>query len=125
MATEATILCVEDDEDIRFLIERALKRYFTTVLLAENGEEGYRVYREKKPDIILSDIQMPILDGIEMSRRIKKENPHIPIIVTSAYNEEVHLNNAKAIGIERYVRKPIVIKNLIETIYEVMGKKPD
>lgn len=123
MLKDATILCVEDDEDIRFLIERALKRYFSEILLAENGEEGLKIYKEKKPDIIISDIQMPIMDGIEMARQIKKEAPDFPIIVTSAYNEEVHLNNAKAIGIEKYVRKPIIMKDLIRIIQETLGSK--
>lgn len=49
MLTDATILCVEDDEDIRFLIERALRRHFKEIILAENGEEGLKVYREKSP----------------------------------------------------------------------------
>lgn len=113
---DAVILYVEDEVAIREEMADILGLEYDTVYLAKNGEEGLRMYRELQPDIVISDVQMPVMDGITMCQQIKLLDPHSKIILTTAYNEAVFVENAKAIGINRYVTKPISIDTLFREI---------
>jgi len=101
-----SLLFVEDDKDVREATAKLLKRYFLSLHDAPNGQEGLEFYRQYKPDIVLTDVTMPIMDGLEMSRKIKEENESVPIIVTSAHNELDFFVEAIDIGIDRYILKP-------------------
>ncbi len=101
------VLCVEDDDAVRRELHDFLARFFERVDLAENGEAGLERYREERYDIVLSDINMPRMNGIEMSRAILAERPDQPIVVLSAYNEQEYLMQLINSGIQHYVLKPI------------------
>lgn len=101
-----TLLYVEDDNDIRIATGRCLKRHFLSYYEAPNGQEGLEMFRQYKPDIVLTDITMPIMDGLEMSRRIKQEDENVPIIAISAHNEIDFFVEAIEIGIDHYLLKP-------------------
>jgi len=116
-------LYVEDDEDLKNEMMISLKRRFKKVLSASNGREGLELFKEHRPDVVISDIKMPIMDGIEMSRQIKKIEKDVPIIFTTAFSEVPYLLEAIKIGVSRYVQKPLKIKDLIETIYDVVLPK--
>jgi len=116
-------LYVEDDENLKSEMMISLKRRFKKVLSASNGREGLELFKEHRPDVVISDIKMPIMDGIEMSRRIKKIEKDVPIIFTTAFSEVPYLLEAIKIGVSRYVQKPLKIKDLIETIYDVVLPK--
>lgn len=107
MLKDVTVLFVEDvlftHELMKLLLEDDVKELY----LASNGKEGLEMYKDKLPDIILTDIGMPIMDGIEMSREIKRLNPNQPIAVITAFNEESYIKEAKEIGINEYILKPI------------------
>ncbi len=104
---DTSILYVEDDDVIRENMLWFLNRRFDQVLMAENGAAGYELYRDKIPDIVLTDIKMPVMDGLEMSRAILKENDKATIILTSAYNEAKYLLGAIDLGICHYLLKPL------------------
>ncbi|MCW8838357.1 MAG: response regulator [Thiovulaceae bacterium] len=105
---DISILFVEDDDKIRTEIFEYLKQYdFKNIYTVTNGQEGLNSYIEYKPDIILTDLRMPILDGLEMSRKIKSINEDIPIIlITSLFEKEI-TEAAVDIGIDAYLFKPI------------------
>lgn len=113
---EIKILYVEDDEDVMDGAFKFLKRRFTTVYAALNGKEGLEIFMQNSPDIVITDIKMPVMDGLDMSKKIKEINPAIPVIITTAYTEVPYLMQAIDIGVDSYVLKPIVNENLYETV---------
>lgn len=116
-----TVLYVEDDNDTQLIISDILKKYFKEVFSAPNGKIGLELYKEKETDIVLSDIQMPILNGIEMSKEIKKINPYQQIALFTAFNEVEYLKQSVNLGISKYILKPFDEKQFFEALLD-MGK---
>ena len=114
---DLTILCVEDEEWVRESLTDFLKRRFATVYSAKNGDEGLELFRAHMPDIVMTDIQMPIMNGLAMSRAIKDIDPDTPIAIVSAFNDIEYLLEAIDIGIESYVNKPGDSKKLQYNLY--------
>ena len=112
MLKDITVLFVEDVQFTHELMKLLLEDDVKELYIASNGKEGLEMYKDKKPDVILTDIGMPIMDGIEMSREIKRLNPNQLIAVITAFNEESYINDAKEIGIDRYILKPIEKDNI-------------
>jgi PAS domain S-box-containing protein/diguanylate cyclase (GGDEF)-like protein len=108
-----SVLYVEDDQDILESMQRPLGRRIHTLHTAINGEEGLAAYHREKPDVIITDIRMPVMDGLRMARQIREADPAIPIIITSAFDETDYFVEAIDIGVSRYVLKPIDISKLI------------
>lgn len=104
---DVSILYVEDDAAIRENLLVFLKRRFGKVWQAENGLDGLSLYLERLPDIVMTDIRMPIMDGLAMTRGILKQNSKAPIIITSAHNETDDLLEAIELGISHYLLKPL------------------
>jgi len=113
-----SVLCVEDEEWVRESLIDFLKRRFKSVYGAKNGEEGLALYKEHSPDIIMTDIQMPIMNGLDMSRAIKDIDPDVPIAIVSAFNDIDYLLEAIDIGVESYVNKPVDSKKLQRNLYK-------
>jgi len=101
------LLYVEDDENIRPIFERVLRRKMKEVYVACDGLEGYNMYLECKPDLILTDIKMPNMDGLQMAEKIREHDKNIPIIILSAHSESDFFIEAIEIGISGYLVKPI------------------
>ncbi len=116
IAKGISILYVEDDKDIRDYMNILLKSFFDTTYTAENGKEALEIYEKKHIDIILSDIAMPIMDGIEFSREIKKRNPSQNIIITSAFEESAYFIELINIGVNKFILKPPSNRQLFETL---------
>ena len=104
---QLTLLYVEDDISIRDVLSRRLERSVKRLYVASDGQEGYEKFLEFKPDIVLTDVTMPRMNGIEMSKKIKEINEHVPIIVVSAHGEAKYLLEAIECGISNYLLKPI------------------
>lgn len=104
------ILIIEDDESTRFLLKRILKRRYTcAVIEAENGEIGLNSLQEYLPDLVLLDLTMPVMDGVETLGRIRS-NPifkNIPVLVITALNEKKLVGTLAEKGISDYILKPI------------------
>jgi len=111
-----TILYVEDDEFTREEITEFLEFEVKKIISAENGQEGLEKFKQNKIDIVITDINMPIMNGLEMAKEIKKISPNTPIIVTSAYSDSDYVIKAIEIGISRYVLKPIDVDELLTMI---------
>ncbi|MCE5181623.1 MAG: EAL domain-containing protein [Betaproteobacteria bacterium] len=111
-----SVLYVEDDEGIRDQLSRFLKRRVGTLYIATNGQEGLESWRLNQPDVVVTDIMMPVMDGLKMAEAIKQENPTVPIIVTTAFNETEFFLKAIDLGIEKYVIKPVKTEQLLVAI---------
>lgn len=116
---DVSILYVEDEVITRRMINGILLRRFTVVHEAKDGREGLELFRENKPDIVITDSKMPVMDGIEMSRIIKSANPEIPIIFTSAYEKPEFMEKLDEIGVKWKFVKPIDVKELLGTLESI------
>ena len=113
------VMYVEDDSCIREAVLDYLSGYFKNIIVAKDGSEGIQFYRDEKPDIVLTDIRMPVMDGMELSRQIKEINPDVKIIITSSYTDTNFLIEAIDIGINEYVLKPVNNEKLLQALTKV------
>ena len=117
-----TLLCVEDDiealEDTVYL----LKRYFSEVYTATNGEEALEIYNKHKPNIILLDINIPKLNGLQVASKIRETDIKTPIIFLTAHSEKNKLLKAINLQVSSYIIKPFKIKELKESIFKIIEK---
>jgi len=118
-----TLLYVEDNEAVRKLVALLISRRFPQfrLVLAENGREGLDLYTELRPDLILTDIQMPVMDGIEMARRIKALDKGARIILITAFGDVDSLVESINLGINYYVMKPIKTEKLTGAIEQSLN----
>jgi len=108
---QITILYVEDDDIIRESIGKALKRLYENVVLCENGELGLKAFDEIKPDIVVSDIEMPVMNGKEMITQIKAKSS-VPCIMLTAYNDPSYLVPAA----DKTLFKPVALYDIVSAI---------
>ena len=116
------ILVVEDQEDNRQILRDLLSSADYEMMEAENGEEALTAVAKKRPDLILMDIQLPVMDGYEATRRIKA-NPEwnaIPIIVVTSYALSGDAEKARAAGCDDYVTKPYSPRALLAKVKEFL-----
>ncbi len=113
-----TVLYVEDDNFIRTHVAHLLKRAVRNLLLAENGQVGVELFERYRPDIVVTDVEMPIMGGLEMAEQIKALDRDTPLIVTTAYNTEEFFIRAIDAGVDKFLSKPIRVPNLRRTLYD-------
>jgi diguanylate cyclase (GGDEF)-like protein len=116
--TAATLLYVEDDQSTQKMLSLMLRRKFPQInlLLAENGQKGLDLFTTHKPDIVITDIRMPIMDGIRMAREIKALDRRTRVIILTAASDTALLMDAIDIGIHHYVMKPVKMDKLASVI---------
>lgn len=117
-----SVLYVEDENDVREFTSKLLTSLLKNVYVAQDGLEGLKIFEEHKDDIdlIVSDINMPKMDGLSMCEAIKKINNEIPLVITSAHNDTNFLKRSIEIGVTTYAMKPIDLYQLIESIIKAM-----
>ncbi|MGB6329579.1 MAG: response regulator transcription factor [Halarcobacter sp.] len=113
---KCSILLAEDEEKLRESFKKVLLLYVEKVYLAKDGEEALELYSKFNPDIIITDLKMPKLNGLDLIKIIRKENQLIPIIVTSAYTDKNFLLESIKLSLVEYVVKPIREANLSELL---------
>ncbi|MGE4418660.1 MAG: response regulator transcription factor [Sulfurimonas sp.] len=111
-----SVLYVEDDGDISFQVENLLRKIFVKVHVEKNGLQGLKNFNENRQDIVITDISMPIMDGIEMSKRIRLLNSEQNILVTSAHNDLEYLLKLIDIGVDKFILKPIDMNSFLTNI---------
>lgn len=125
LTEQFNVLFVEDDDNLRLSTLAVLNRLFQKVDTACHGQEGLDKYLSHKNttnlyyDLIISDIQMPKMNGIEFSKAILKVNPHQKIIITSAYDDKEYLIELINIGVEGFFQKPIEMENMFNVFTKV------
>lgn len=115
-----TILIVEDTELNIDLLTQLLEDDYS-LIVAKDGAQGVAMAIEKKPDLILMDISLPVLDGYEATRKIRKSLPSIPIIGLSAHAMEGHKQKAQDAGCDDYLTKPVNDTLLFEMLSRYLG----
>jgi len=114
----STILIVEDNEKNMKLVRDILRHKQYTTLEAVNGLDGVRIARESRPDLVLMDIQLPDIDGIEALRRIREEASldRVPVIAVSASVMPDDQQKIVTSGFDAFVTKPINLKQFLDTV---------
>ena len=115
----ASILLVEDDGPSRFYASTLLKKVTDKLFTAENGAKGLEIYKKEKPDIIVSDIGMPVMNGLTMSEKIKAIDPKAQIILATAFDNRESFIRAIDIGISQYILKPLKKESLLKAVERV------
>jgi adenylate cyclase len=119
------ILIVEDDQNLRLTLAELLRLQGFVVVAARDGDEGYLQALAHQPDLVITDLQMPILDGIELARLIRHERGKlsgIPIIVLSANLSEFNLTEKKNTEIDRYMDKSFFdSRSLMDSVKSLLG----
>jgi DNA-binding response OmpR family regulator len=117
-----TLLYAEDDRETLEGTSFLLRRLFSEIYTAKNGYEALSLYKEKEPNIVLLDINMPKLDGMEVARAIREENESTPIIFLSAHSETSRLLEAIDIGTYSYIIKPFRVEDLNKPILKLIDR---
>ena len=110
------VLYVEDEAITRSAVARMLKRRVETLYEAENGKEGLELFKRNRPNIVISDIRMPVLDGIEMSKAIKLLDKNSKIILTTAHSDASILLDSIEVGVDKYLLKPLDMEVLYSAL---------
>lgn len=114
--TNLNLLYVEDDEEIIEDINFFLKRHFSEITIAKDGEKALELFEEKKPDIIILDINIPKINGLKVAAKIREVNKKIPIIFLTAYSDKENLLQAINLHAFSYLIKPFKVDELINAI---------
>lgn len=122
-----TVLYVEDDNDTRMQFSEFLARPVGTLITARDGAEGLEAFIKHQPDIVISDILMPKMDGLEMISEIRADNPSVPVIVITAFEQTNYLMRAIDLGVDKYVTKPVnsvlLFENLLDCAHRLRAEQ--
>lgn len=125
MGKSYSILYAEDDIKIRKNYVMFLENYFDIIYEANNGQEALKIYKDRKPDVILVDITMPIVNGLDLVKSIREIDPNTPIIILSAHSHKEYLFEAIKLNLIDYLIKPInrtEFKDIIESSIEKISE---
>jgi YesN/AraC family two-component response regulator len=114
-----SVLYVEDNLETQELMKSVLEYDVENFYQAYNGEEGFNLCKKLKPDVVLTDITMPYLNGLLMAKKIKENNPDQVIIVLSGFEDRGLLKGARQLGINHFMPKPIDIDNLLSKLNKI------
>jgi signal transduction histidine kinase/ligand-binding sensor domain-containing protein/DNA-binding response OmpR family regulator len=119
-----TILIVEDNSDFRKLLKQHLSNYYNT-LEAENGEKGYELCLHKQPDLVITDMMMPVMNGIELCKKIKNsiETSHIIVILLTAKIDEETRYESYLANAESYIAKPVDVRTLFTRVESLLAQR--
>ena len=115
---DISVLLVEDDTVIRNIYKQILGKYISELIVARNGEEGYNSYLGNNPDLIITDIKMPIMNGLDMIKKIRKIDKTMRIVIMSAYGESRYFIKAIEAGVKGFLIKPVETDHLVNIITE-------
>ncbi|MFH1937572.1 MAG: sigma 54-interacting transcriptional regulator, partial [Bacteroidota bacterium] len=115
------ILIVDDEPNVRYSFKKLLKEEHLEVLEAANGMDALRLFRQKTPDLVVMDIEMPGMTGLEAIRRLKEINPQIPVIVVTAFGSTNRVIEAMKQGAYEYLEKPFDIDKMRSVIREALN----
>jgi len=113
---EITVLYCEDEEYLRDITKGILESFTKKQFICKDGAEGLEVFKENQHliDLIITDVNMPNMNGLEMAKEIKRINPNMPIVVATAFSNSEYLLEAIDLGVDKYVLKPINVKKLLD-----------
>jgi DNA-binding response OmpR family regulator len=118
------VLIIDDDLTILNLFEQFLSSDGFSVSVAKDGREGLSLMKQRKPDLIITDIMMPEMDGLELIRKIRSHHPEIPVIAISGGMKGAQINflpHARKFGACRVFEKPVSLSHLRTAVRELLG----
>lgn len=118
---EFKLLYVEDNEGLRRNVQKLVGRFFEHVFIAKDGMEGFELFKAHEPHIVITDIKMPHMDGLELTKKIHAVNPYTKVIILSAYDTKEHLLQAIEHNVFRYVSKPARVQTMVDTLYDTQN----
>ena len=122
LTSSLSLLYVEDNSDARESTLQVLGEFFHTIFVAHDGEDGLEKFHKEKIDLIITDINMPRLDGISMIAEIRKVNTEIPILLLSAYSEVEFFIKSIKLGVDGYLFKPLKLAQFVESLEKIVEK---
>jgi DNA-binding response OmpR family regulator len=114
------ILFVDDEESIRFLYKEEFEEKGYEVILASNGEESLEKFAETNPDLVVIDIKMPVMDGMEVLKRVREQSGDVPVILCTAYGE--FKQNLETWASDAYVVKSANLESLFKKVEELLAR---
>ena len=114
-----SVLYVEDDSLARKYFTKIIGHFFESIYDAANGNEGFELFQAKKPDLVITDLAMPPMNGFKLIRKIREVDADVPIIITTAYREEVD----RAEGADAVIFKPVEKEHLLGEAVRILEKK--
>ena len=122
-----TILVVDDEPPIRYMLDLKLRQAGFSVICASNGQDGYTLAREHRPDLVVSDYQMPVMDGLEFCQQLaaNPETGGIPVVMLTARGHKVPPAELETTNIKCFLDKPFSPRHLIVQIKELLQLPSD
>ena len=117
------VLIIDDEKDLCFLFEKILTPEGYTVLTAHNGYDGIKINQKSDPDIILLDLKMPGIGGIETLRRIRKKDPDVIVIIITGYGDAETIRDAAELNVYEYMAKPFNNETVMKILKEAVASK--
>lgn len=117
-----SVLYIEDNESLQEKAAAFFERLFGTVYKAANGKEGLELFKIHRPSVVITDIKMPLMDGLEMAQAIRAIDPSSKIIVTSAYDEKSYLLKSIELGMSGYLIKPLKVDEIAAILWDIAQK---
>lgn len=111
-----TLLLVDDDPVVEEHLGEFLRGHFKEVYSAKNALEGFDIFEDKKPDVVVTDIEMEKMNGIELARAIKSIEPSTVVIMVTGFNDDEYRNAANEIMVDDYIMKPLNFQTLLDSI---------
>ena len=117
------VMVVDDSVTVRKVTSRLLERQGIDVIVAKDGVEAIALLQERRPDIMLLDIEMPRMDGFEVARQVRHDDrlSELPIVMVSSRTGSKHKEHAQEIGVNKFLGKPFQENELLETIDNLVG----
>ncbi len=116
------ILIADDDKDLLDTLKDAFIVFGYQVTTAENGQQAVDFFNNEIYDLVLLDVEMPFLSGMEAARRMKHHRPEVPIILMTAYSHLYKPAEVLSLDIEAFLRKPINIQELLQIVEKILGQ---
>lgn len=114
---QLNLLYVEDDHISGGIFKELFEEFFQKVYFVSNGLEALEIYNDKTVHVVITDIKMPKMDGLEMISNIRKKDKHLPIFITSSYSEKEQLLKAITLNLSNYIIKPLSKEKIIEALH--------
>lgn len=114
--SKLAVLYVEDEPELREHVGFALRLHIENIITAANGQEALEMIRVAKPDIVISDIRMPVMDGLELTAILRRKYPALPVLLCTAFTDTTYLLKAIELGVAAYIPKPIDTERLLAAV---------
>ena len=121
METDGSILVVDDNDVCRIVVSKMLSRLGYEVSSADSGESGLRIFLMNKFDIVLSDYEMPGMDGVALACSVKKSSPRTRVVIMTGTGREIVFSR-NSTSVDEVISKPFTLASIDETIKDLLGK---